>query len=256
MRVTIIGYGNLGYSLSHILYSLGLLNAILVKKIPDKGNLPFITNLKEIPTKSDLYIFATQDKEIEKILDTNQGFFKAKTLIHCSGTLSSKIFSGFTENYGVFYPLHSFVKGTQSNFTYIPVFITASTSKTEALLKKLAEKLNSHYKLISDKERLSLHLAAVFAQNFTNHMLYISKSIAEQNNLSFSDIIKLLKPYFNKITEGISPEKLQTGPAIRNDLPTLNKHIKLLESNSDWQNIYRFVSDSIQKTYNNKNEDE
>ncbi len=254
MKITIIGYGNLGYSLAKALYKHNLLNAVVVKKITSNENLPFITNLKDIPQTPDLYIFATQDQTIKQIIDTHKSLFKNKTLIHCSGSLPSDIFSEVTLNFGVFYPLHSFVKGKQADFLKIPIFITASNKNTERKLITLANTLGSNSKIIYDSERFALHLSAVFAHNFTNHMLYISKSIAEQNNINFSDIIALLKPYFENISKGIPPANLQTGPAKRNDRLTLDKHLKMLESHKDWQNIYSFVSESIHKTYNEDNE--
>ncbi len=254
MKITIIGYGNLGYSLANALHKHNLLNAVAVKKITDNENLPFITNINSLSQNSDLYIFAIQDQAVKQIIDSHKSIFKDKTLIHCSGSLPSTIFSDVTKNYGVFYPLHSFVKGRQADFSEIPIFITASNNKTENQLITLAEELGSNYKIISDEEREYLHLSAVFAHNFTNHLLTISQFIAQQYNIDFNDIIKLLKPYFEKILQGMPPAKLQTGPAKRNDRPILEKHIKMLEDNKDWQNIYRFVSESIRKTYNSDNE--
>lgn len=254
MKITLIGYGNLGYSLAKVLHKHNILNAVLVKKLNGNEILPFISDLKNIPQNSDLYIFATQDQTIKQIINTHKNLFKNKTLIHCSGSLPLDIFSEVTLNYGVFYPLHSFVKGNQADFLKIPIFITASNKNTERKLITIANTLGSNSKIISDSERFALHLSAVFAHNFTNHMLYISKSIAEQNNIKFSDIIALLKPYFENISKGISPANLQTGPAKRNDKQILEKHLKMLESHKDWQNIYSFVSESIHKTYNEDNE--
>jgi hypothetical protein len=86
-------------------------------------------------------------------------------------------------------------------------------------------------------------------------MLYIAYSLAEENDINPEAITKLLRPYFNKIFNGKHPGKLQTGPAVRNDTNTMNKHIKLLEKHKDWQNVYRFVSESITKTYKKDNEE-
>lgn len=258
MKITVVGYGNLGFSLAANLKKQNLLDAVLVKSKPDFTNgINFITSADKLKKSSEIYFFAVKDDDVKKVLNENIEIFRNKILVHCSGSLPASVFEGVTKSYGVFYPLHSFTKGKVASFENIPIFITAKDTKTKQILIDLAGKLKvSSVKEIDDDERLKLHLAAVFAQNFTNHMFVIAKELLKNMGVEYESLLRLLKPYLERIMNGERPEVLQTGPAVRNDKKVMEKHLRLLEGNKLWQNIYRFVSESIRETKENEDKQE
>jgi predicted short-subunit dehydrogenase-like oxidoreductase (DUF2520 family) len=146
--------------------------------------------------------------------------------------------------------LQTFSRDKKIDFNEIPCFITAASSKLENRLYDLASKLTDKVEFISDEQRKVLHLAAVFANNFTNHLYSISKDILLYSNLKFDYLLPLIKETTSKIAEGNSPEKCQTGPAVRNDLNTIEAHLKILDKNPEYKKIYELLTKSIIDKFN------
>jgi len=170
-------------------------------------------------------------------------------LVHTSGGQPLSILSyAATPNIGVFYPLQTFTKAHKVNFEDIPVFIESEELSTQKILLNMAKAISKKVYAISSENRKALHVAAVFASNFANHMITVSKQIAEENKLDFD----LLKPL---IAETISksltlgPEHSQTGPAKRGDLEILDKHLEFLSENESVAELYKLISQHIIDTY-------
>jgi predicted short-subunit dehydrogenase-like oxidoreductase (DUF2520 family) len=144
---------------------------------------------------------------------------------------------------GVFYPLQSFTKGKKVDFYSIPICIEATHSTDEKLLKELANKLSDKIFTISSEQRKKLHVAAVFVNNFTNHMYTIGNNICKKNNIPFEILKPLIEETAQKVFK-ISPEKAQTGPAIRKDSETIKNHLFLLDEQE--KEIYNLMTKSIQ----------
>jgi len=242
MKVSVIGQGRVGRALVRSLVEANIdVNAI--------GGRSF--SFENDECDGDVCFFCLKDDVLKNFVKKCKGI-KKTILIHCSGSISSvEIFDGVSENYGVFYPLRSFTGDKNEKFSNTNVFVTGSNEYVVNILKKLSEKIGAKVYELSDEKRLKLHLAAVFAHNFTNHIISISKAITEETSVPFSVIIDLLKPYFEKLISTENPDLLQTGPAVRKDFVTMEKHIELLKKNKDWQNIYRFVTESILKIIGN-----
>jgi predicted short-subunit dehydrogenase-like oxidoreductase (DUF2520 family) len=152
--------------------------------------------------------------------------------------------SGSTNNYGVFYPLQTFSKSREISFSDIPICIEANQSSTLLKLQQLAGTLSSSVHPINSEERKTLHLAAVFANNFVNHLYSIGSEILQENNLSFDLLKPLIRETAAKI-ETLHPLEAQTGPARRNDQGVINAQLKLLQDQPEFQKIYSFVTESI-----------
>ena len=175
-----------------------------------------------------------------------------KLMIHTSGSVPSTVFSGKTNHFGVIYPYQTISKQDENiNYRNIPLLVTASDKETQEMLIDLAKKLSDIVRVISDEQRLKLHLAAVFANNFTNHMITIAQKIAEENNLDATLLEPLLEKTFWQLKNKPAAE-LQTGPAVRNDIKIIEKHLNLLENHPEWQKVYSFASESIRKEHRTK----
>ena len=155
-----------------------------------------------------------------------------------------------SKNRGVFYPLQTFTKGRVLGFRDIPICIEARTNTGLEQLKQLAQSISRSILIVDSGKRKKIHLAAVFCNNFSNHLFHIGKTICESENLPFD----LLKPLLLETVEKLgtlSPFEAQTGPARRNDITSIKKHEELLAKNA-YQKIYAIMSESIQKTYEKK----
>ncbi len=206
---------------------------------------------KYLNLESDCYIISVSDDAIAAIAEQLSRIIPSSAIVtHTSGATSSEVFKEHFEHYGVFYPLQTFSKNRQANFEKLPFCIGASNQYTENQLVKLAKTICPNVYLIDDKQRAVLHVAAVFANNFTNHLLTISETILVKENIPFD----LLKPLISETIDKIkthTPEIMQTGPARRGDKVTLKRHETYLEKYPTYQKIYEILSKSIEGFYKN-----
>jgi predicted short-subunit dehydrogenase-like oxidoreductase (DUF2520 family) len=166
-------------------------------------------------------------------------------LVHTSGSQPLDILQfAATPHTGVFYPLQTFTKGRTIDFRNVPVFIEASDSDSEKQLTSMAKMLTTKFRKISTSERKALHVAAVFASNFPNHMLRISKELMDENELNFDWLKPLILETINKAL-AVGPEYSQTGPAVRGDLEILDEHLKFLKKEKATAKIYEIISQDI-----------
>jgi len=256
MNVSFIGSGNLAWHLAPALDNAGYVVKEVYSRNPKHaGALTERLYQAEIKksldfsaSPSSLFIIATSDDAIEEIAQEIVLPDEAY-LVHTSGSqaLSALQFAAISQ-IGVLYPLQTFTRNKRIEFKDVPFFIESSSDETERVLFSVAKTLSSKVKKITSEERKALHIAAVFASNFTNHMLSISKRILEDNHLSFD----LLKPL---ITETISkslsigPENTQTGPARRGDLEILDRHMEFLKDEQVIADIYKLISQDIIDQY-------
>ena len=255
LKIVMLGSGNLAFHLSNALlganhqiiqvFSRTINSAeILAKQL----NTNAISSLQEIDNNADLYILAVSDKAISHIIN---GFdFSNKKVVHTAGSVALSVFGCEYQNVGVFYPLQTFSKSRKLNFKEIPICIEANNPQFELFLTHLANQLSEIVLKITSKQRAQLHLAAVFANNFVNHLYSISKNIIVKSDIDFNILKPLIKETALKIFE-LSPENAQTGPAIRNDAGSLEKHLELLSSSPEYQAIYKLISEDIRLKYNN-----
>ena len=245
MKISIIGFGNVGYELAKSLQEVGVqISHICTRsKISDTtfSKTSFICELSEMPI-GQLTIICVQDSEIEHVLSSIP---KETPVAYTSGSvkLESLHFKG---EIGVFYPLQSFTKGISVNMAEVPIFIESNSESFGKSLFKLASLLSNNVKYANSDVRSKLHLAAVWVNNFTNHINYIAKEYLDNQELDFEDLKPLLKETVRKI-ESNSPFEVQTGPARRGDTKTIEKHLKML--NEKEKEIYQLLTESIQKTY-------
>ncbi len=158
------------------------------------------------------------------------------------------------ERYGVFYPLQTFSRNRKVSFQDIPICIEANANSDVALLRTLATSISNNVAEVSSEERATLHLAAVFVNNFTNYLYAVSEDILKAKELDFSLLKPLLQETAEKV-QSLSPKEAQTGPAKRNDLKTMQNHVHLLQQlgKEPLIELYKKLSEGIQQNQTNEN---
>ena len=246
--ITLIGAGNVATHLGKALFNKGFsINQVYSHskdnafKLASGLNAMPCNDIKFITDESDLYIIAIKDDAIQSIV--NQISFKNKTVVHTSGSIPMDALSGF-DNYGIFYPLQTFSKEKELNLNEVPICIEANNEDTNTFLIDLAKKLSENVKEVNSEQRKKLHIAAVFACNFSNYMYTIADDILTNNNLEL-DILKPLIVETAKKIQDNSPSDMQTGPAKRNDEAVIKNHLEQLADSKDYQEIYQLISKLI-----------
>lgn len=195
-------------------------------------------------SSSTVFVVASSDDTIQEIA-REIVLPEEAILVHTSGSQALSVLSyAATPNLGVFYPLQTFSKSGKIDFAEVPIFIESDNSITEKLLMTMARGLSKNVFKITSHERRSLHVAAVFAANFTNHMLLLAQEIMKENSLSFDWLKPLIVEMITKSLT-IGPENAQTGPARRGDFETLDKHMEFLNDNESLAELYKAISQDI-----------
>ena len=248
MKIIIIGSGNLA---THLALSLKAAGHTIVQvysrlfehahELAEKVGADYTNNLREINPNADLVIFSVKDDVLEQLIsDLPQS---NSVLAHTAGSVSMSVFSGRTESYGVFYPLQTFSKNREIDFSSIPLFLEASDNQSAVLLEEIAKSISNNVRFLSSEKRKYLHLSAVFACNFTNHMYDIASNILKEQNIEFDVLKPIILETAYKVMD-LSPEIAQTGPAIRFDEKVVQKHMNMLED-ENLKEIYLKLSESI-----------
>lgn len=251
INLVILGAGNLATHLIEVFFKAKDIRLVQVYNHNAEALEPFkkitgTTTDLTLLEKADVYIIALKDDVIAEVA---RNIPKTDALVaHTSGSVPLETLQHF-DNHGVFYPLQSFSKNRKVNFKEIPVCLEANSAKNLGILKELAGSISENILEINSKQRKTLHLAAVYVNNFTNHLHALGAALCEKNELSFDILKPLIRETASKI-ETFAPQKAQTGPALRNDLKTINSHLELLDP--DQQNIYKILTQSIQKFHGKK----
>lgn len=254
--VSFIGSGNLAWHLAPALDNAGFIVKEVYSLNPQHAE-SLTERLYQAEVKATLD-FSTSDSSVFIIAATDEAIRKiaqeiilpdGAILVHTSG--SQPIYElqyAATPYLGVLYPLQTFTKNRKVDFKSIPLFIETHTPEAETMLMLLGKSISNEVRKIASEERKSLHVAAVFASNFTNHMLTISKEIMRQNSLDYDWLNPLITETINKSLY-MGPEEAQTGPAKRGDLDILDTHIDFLNSQDAIAEIYKVISQHIIDTH-------
>lgn len=253
MKITIVGAGNVAWHLSQALedaghsiqevYSRNIKNAQkLCSKLYDAFPSP---DLDFSESKAEVFFIAVPDDAIDSIA-TNLQVPDGAIVAHTSGTKPLESLELVFERTGVFYPLQTFSKSRQIHFDHVPVCIESEDESTDKILTKLAKTITPHVYHFDSEKRKVLHLGAVFACNFTNHLLALSKEILEEENIPFNIMHSLISETINKALEN-DPKEMQTGPAIRRDVKTIQSHLRHLDEQPEKKQLYKLISESILK---------
>jgi len=249
VKINLIGSGNIAWHLCKSLeFSNIKINEIYsrneatAKSLADTFGLNFAP-LNFIDKNADIIIIAVNDDEIESV--SNSIFTESNQIVvHTSGTTSIQVLNRH-KNSGVLWFLESMKKDHEINYLKTPLIYHYNNELAQKTIEKLIKEISNETHILADIQRKKMHLAAVMSNNFSNHLLQLSKLYCEENKLDF----KLLQPIMQSTISNAfkySPEKSQTGPAIRNDNVTLENHLKMLEKDVSVAEIYKLISESIQ----------
>ena len=248
MQIVLIGSGNVAFHLAKAFTEAQIpisqifgRNTTELQKISEQFSIPFST---ETLADADLYIISVSDSSIAEVSSLIKN--KNALVTHTSGSVSRESLSG---NYrkSVFYPLQTFSKSKNLDYSKIPFFIDAENENDEEILKNLASKISKNVMLANDEKRKYIHLTAVFACNFVNHLYARAKEISDSQGIPFDYFLPLIDETTQKIHE-LEPKLAQTGPAIRNDEKVLKLHESLL-TDEEKLKIYKTLNESIKKMY-------
>ena len=248
MQIVLIGSGNVAFHLAKAFTEAQIpisqifgRNTTELQKISEQFSIPFST---ETLADADLYIISVSDSSITEV----SSLIKNKNVLvaHTSGSVSREALSGNFRK-SVFYPLQTFSKSKNLDYSKIPFFIDAENENDEEILKNLASKISKNVMLANDEKRKYIHLTAVFACNFVNHLYARAKEISDSQGIPFDYFLPLIDETTQKIHE-LEPKLAQTGPAIRNDEKVLKLHESLL-TDEEKLKIYKTLNESIKKMY-------
>ena len=229
MKVVIIGQGNVA---SHLATAFNTSENIEMLQINSR-------QLKNVPN-SDVTIIAVSDDAISSV--SKQLKNRDGLIVHTSGTVAMGAIH--QQQKGVFYPLQSFTKGAVVDLSKVPFCLEATNKEDFKTLEITAKSIGEKRYQITSDQRKKLHLAAVFVNNFTNHMYQIGQDICDEHQVPFEILHSLIEETAKKITS-ISPKEAQTGPAKRNDVQTIESHLENLSLHQ--QKIYKIITKSIQE---------
>jgi len=250
-KIVLIGAGNVGFHLGKRFHECGLkiLQVFSRKKTKATklakaiGAIP-ISNLDQLNITADIYIVAVHDSAIESVGLQISKKVSDKLIVHTSGATPSTVFKGVFKNYGVFYPLQTFSISRAIDFENIPICIDSSRKKNRIFLTNLANQISSKVYPIDDKQRSILHVAAVFVNNFANHLFHIGQDIVKQENIDFDLLRPLILETALKVQKH-NAKDMQTGPAKRGDQDTIDRHLSYLKQHPSYKELYKQLTQSI-----------
>lgn len=255
MKVVFIGSGNLATHLSQAMKGAGIEVVQVYSQteshaslLANKLSCSYTTEPEFIVVDADVYIFSVKDSALLDLIHKipqNKGLW-----LHTAGSVPMGVFEGYNDRYGVLYPLQTFSKNRDIDFSIVPVFIESNSAVDEAYLLSFAGKLTRQVISLSSEKRKHLHLAAVWACNFTNHMYLMASKILQEQSLSEVFLLPLIDETAAKVHQ-LSAREAQTGPAIRYDENIIEKHIELL-SDPNMKELYRLISRNIHKESSNE----
>ncbi|MDN3205030.1 Rossmann-like and DUF2520 domain-containing protein [Algoriphagus sediminis] len=251
-KIAIIGAGNVAWHLAPALEDAGH-DLVEVYARSSKGADQIAGRLYAAEIKTDLdfseskasvFIISVSDGAIQEIADEII-LPENAILIHTSGTVSLDVLNYSSATYtGVFYPLQTFSKGKEMDISEVPFLIESEDQEILRRLKILAKSLKSQAYPIRSKDRQAVHVAAVFASNFSNHMLRVAEEVMQRQGLSYEMLKPLIIETISKSLQ-IGAKRAQTGPAIREDYETLDEHYQFLSYNPELAEMYKIISNDI-----------
>lgn len=198
--------------------------------------------LEGLPHFSDIIILSVKDSVIGEVADKLKS--KCTLIAHTSGSVPIDVLNGVASHYGVFYPLQTFTKSVALDYSEIPFFIEGNSEETTAELIRLGRMLSQTIYVADSEKRKKLHLASVFACNFTNRLMGIAQEILSEADIDFRVVLPLMRQTLQKLSE-LSPAEAQTGPAVRKDYGIIESHLHMLEKQPELQELYKNMSRQI-----------
>lgn len=249
MRVVIVGAGNVATVLGRLIRDNGHTIVQVVSRAADNAavlanelNCAFTDNSGVIDQSADLYLIAVTDTAMSQL--DERYHLGDKLVAHTAGSVSKDALKNITNNYGVLYPLQSLRKQNMELQQDIPLLIDGNTDAALQTIRQFAATISSNVTTADDDQRLKLHVAAVLVSNFTNHLYALAADYCNKEGADFKLLLPLIEETALRLRH-YPPHEMRTGPAVRKDIKTLQKHLNLLAGYPAIHNIYLKITDSI-----------
>ena len=256
MKVVIVGTGNVAtvlgkriHNAKHEIVQVLGRNNVKAKQLGDILKCDHGVFATSPFKDADIYLFAITDTSLYHLDQYIQ--LENKLVVHTAGSVSKDVLKNISSKYGIVYPLQSLSKDAEE-VADIPLLIDASNANVLGILQKFAKSLSNNVSQVADAERLKYHVAAVLVNNFTNHLFAMADSFCIKEKVDFEKLYPLIDETIRRIKLH-PPKSMQTGPAIREDIYTLGKHLQILSAHPDLKYLYLKLSESILKLHQKKN---
>lgn len=253
MKIVLVGAGRIAWHLGRRLKSKGFPIAQVLNRSEESAHAlaatlgcPWSNQYAEALPDADWVLIAVRDDAIAAVAETLSRYVPGALVAHTSGATPGAVLAPYFERYGVFYPLQSFSKERSPTWSKIPFCLHANNEPDLALLRKVAKIVGNLVYTVNDAQRAQLHLAAVFANNFANHCFALAEHLLETQSLPFEMLHPLMEETLQKALAD-SPARMQTGPAARGDVDTMQRHLALLAPYPSLQTLYETLSKNIQQ---------
>jgi predicted short-subunit dehydrogenase-like oxidoreductase (DUF2520 family) len=250
-QIVFIGAGNLATNLAKAFYRKGFRilqvysrNEANARELANAVEASWTNSLNEVSKEGEIYFVCLTDSAFVELLPQIVADKPNALFIHTAGSIPLDIWKEKVERYAVLYPMQTFSKHLEVDFSKIPIFIETNNDDDHELLKAIACILSTKVYDATSEQRKVLHLAAVFTCNFTNHMYALAAELLKRYNLPFDVMLPLVDETARKVHE-LSPLDTQTGPAKRYDENVINEHLRMLSDDPDIKNLYELISKSI-----------
>jgi predicted short-subunit dehydrogenase-like oxidoreductase (DUF2520 family) len=249
IRIVLVGSGNVAWHLGHAFRN----NGIEIVQVINRSSRPgkelahalgstYSSYLQKKLPVNDFVVVAVKDSALKEVLHSIQP--TNAIVLHTSGTFGIDIFPLGQKNYGILYPIQTLTKGVYLDLRQTPLVIEASDKKSLSQIKELAEKISGNVREVSTEHRRVLHVSGIFLNNFTNHLIACTFDYMKKYKLDQAIVLPLLEETICKLKK-ISPYEAQTGPARRNDLNIIHRHLEFLSNEPQLQKLYSCLTDSI-----------
>jgi predicted short-subunit dehydrogenase-like oxidoreductase (DUF2520 family) len=252
-KITFVGSGNVATNLAHALDKAGhSINQVIsrnvdnAKRLASKFGAYYGDKPSEMYKDSDFVLLCVSDESYYEILEDLPGGMNA-IICHTAGPVSMRILEKYSGNFGVFYPLQSLRKEEVKDLLEVPLFIEWSSDKVKAKLQDLADSISNKVREVNSEEREKYHLAAVFANNFTNAMYTVASDYLIAEGLDFGNLLPIISETAARLKKG-EPSVWQTGPAKRGDNAVIDKHLDMLDDDG-LQSMYNQLTNYIKKRH-------
>ncbi|MBX2940218.1 MAG: DUF2520 domain-containing protein [Ferruginibacter sp.] len=248
MRITLIGTGNVATVLGRLFTAYNHQIVSVWGRTPERtvrlasefGAIPG-SILQPSKVETDIYIIALTDTALqESVMHFNFGNIP---VVHTAGSVSKDVLQTVSSQYGVLYPLQT-LKKELPEIPEIPFLVDANSDELLQRLTQLTGSVSSRMYKTDDQGRLKMHVAAVLVNNFTNHLYTMAHAFCEEEHVPFDLLKPLIMETANRVLQA-NPADIQTGPAIRKDITTLDKHLRILNTHPKLRTMYLRMTDSI-----------
>jgi predicted short-subunit dehydrogenase-like oxidoreductase (DUF2520 family) len=249
MRVVIIGAGNVASVLGRRIKSAGhdIIQVLsrsydTAKMLADELGCNASSDFTGIDKTGDIFLVAMSDAALNELREKIH--VEDKIVVHTAGSVCMDILKDVSSNYGVVYPLQSLRKENSNNAVAIPLLVDGNNDHSRYHIGEFARTISSIVHFADDEHRLKLHTAAVLSSNFTNHLFCLAKEFCDKEKVDFKLLVPLIEETAGRLNN-FSPCDMQTGPAARKDITTLDKHLRLLTAHPKLRTLYLRMTDSI-----------